>query len=340
MRKRKFIAVIIILIPTFAMLRWVEHSKNPALVWKAVNISPHQYYFAVNHIQDCWCVDIEVSNTTPDEVIVDWNRDKSAFQVGGQWQDLGIGALMPYLGPNESKTFPVYVPQQAQGLRLSMYYEQGPLWSTVDDFFRGHNINLPDALFIPAMNFNKRLPGHFKKLIIEVKLPPTPAPELTLINRGQAAAAPTAALLRHDGESQSNMQIPVTMLANRAESQGGPLSADWHAARTTNYHMLDFPECQDYIDEVLAAIGKKTDALDYSKFPSALFELRLEIYQDGRIRSITICGDTNIPPAYIQAIKNCSPLPKWPDRMRPVVGGLYWVMYIDSGFNLPAPSPN
>ncbi len=278
-----------------------------------------------------------MSNITPDEVIVDWNRDKSSFQIDGRWRDLDVAALMPYLGPNESKTFPVYVPVQAQGLRLSMYYEQGPLWSTADEFLRSHNVNLPDSLFIPVMKLNKKLPGHFRELVIEVKLPPSPAPKSPLMNHEQAVATHPAATFRADGQSQYNEQIPVTVLASRAESQGSSMSADWHAARTTDYHLLDVPECRKYMDEVLAAIGNKTDALDYSKFPSATFELRLEIYQDGRIRSIAICGDTNIPLAYIQAIKNCSPLPKWPDRMRTVVGGPYWVMYVDSGFNLSAP---
>jgi len=71
---------------------------------------------------------------------VDWNRDKSAFKMGDRWEDLGIGALMPYLPPNESRTFPVYVPQQAQACRLLMHYERSPLWSSVDGFLKGHNI--------------------------------------------------------------------------------------------------------------------------------------------------------------------------------------------------------
>lgn len=341
MRKLKFIALICILIAVVAVF-WracclVEASRNAALVWRVVNVLPHQYCFAVDHIQDCSCVEIEVSNVTPDEVIVDWNRDKSAYQVDGRWQDLRVAALMPYLGPSESKIFPVYVPQNARGLRLSMFYEQGPMWSAVDEYFKSHNFNVPDMIFIPAMNLNKRMPGHFKKLLIDVKLPPGPAPDSIPINHEEAVVTHSVGVVQSGGKSQRNEQIPVTVLANRAESKGSSLSADWHAARTMDYHMLDVPECQDYMNEVMVAIGKRTDALDYSKFPSAVFELRLEIYQDGRIRSIAICGDTNIPPAFIQAIKNCSPLPKWPDRMRPVVGGPYWVMYIDSGFNLSAP---
>jgi hypothetical protein len=341
MQKRKLITLICTLVPVFAMfwpVCWlIEVSENSALVWKVVNIYPHQFYFAVDHMQDCRRVDIEVTNITPDEVIVDWNRDKSSFQIDGRWRDLEVAALMPYLGPNESKSFPVYVPERAQRLRLSMYYEQGPLWSTTDEILRDHNINLPDFLLIPAMNMNKKLPGHFKKLVVDVELPPSPAPASTVMNHEEAMTAHSVGVVQPDSKSQRNEQIPVTVLANRAESKGSSLSADWHAARTTDYHMLDVPECKDYMDQVMAAIGKRTDTLDYSKFPSAAFELRLEIYQDGTIRSIAICGDTNIPPAYVQAIKNCSPFSKWPDRMRPVVGGPYWVLYIDSGFNLSAP---
>jgi hypothetical protein len=179
MLKRKVIAVIFILVSALAVFCWVELSKRPVLTWKVVDVRPHQYYFAVDHMQDCWRVDIEVSNMTASEVIVDWNRDKSSFQVSGQWEDLGIAALMPYLAPNESLTFPVYVPQQAQACRVVMYYEHGPLWSRADQFLRNHDINLPDNLFALGMNFNKKLPGHYKQLVIEVKLPATTAPNAT-----------------------------------------------------------------------------------------------------------------------------------------------------------------
>ena len=176
MRKRKLTAVIVLAAATALIAYYrVEFCGGPVLAWKILNVRPHQDYFAVDHIQDCWEVEIEVTNLTSDEVIVDWNRDRSAFQIGGRWEDLGIGALMPYLPPNESRTFPVYVPHQSQACRVLMHYEHGPLWSTVDDYFKSHNIYLSDGVMIPAMKFNKKLPGHFKELDIEVKLPPNTA---------------------------------------------------------------------------------------------------------------------------------------------------------------------
>lgn len=61
-----------------------------------------------------------------------------------------------------------------------MFYEQGPMWSTVDEYLKDHNINVPDMIFIPVMNLNKKLPGHFKKFVIEVKLPSDTKPKTQL----------------------------------------------------------------------------------------------------------------------------------------------------------------
>ena len=170
-RKRKIILVCLALFMTVVVVCWA-FSKKPTPAWRVVAVRPHQNYYAVDRVQECWRVDIEVSNTTPDEIIVDWNRDQSAFKIGDSWRDLGIGALMPYLRPNESGSFPVYVPQQAKACRLLMHYEHAPLWSTVDGFLKDHNVYLPDRLFAVGMKLNQRLPGHFKRLEIEVNLPP------------------------------------------------------------------------------------------------------------------------------------------------------------------------
>jgi hypothetical protein len=172
MQQRKVIAGVmpLVLVAGLAIFS-VWCAKRPVLAWRVVDVRPRQYYFVVDYIQECWRVDIEASNMTASEVIVDWHRDKTAFQIAGKWEDLGIEALMPYLEPNESRTFPVYVPQQAQACRLLMHYEHGPLWARADEFFRGRGVYLPDKYFMPAMMCNKRLPGHFRRLDIEVKLP-------------------------------------------------------------------------------------------------------------------------------------------------------------------------
>jgi hypothetical protein len=201
MRKRKVILVSLTLLTTLVVVCLVAHSNRPALSWRVVAVHPHQNYFAVDRIQECWRVDIEVSNTTSDEVIVDWNRDKSAFKMGDRWENLGIAALMPYLPPNESRTFPVYVPQQAQACRLLMHYERGPLWSSVDGFLKGRNIYLSDRLFSVGMKWNRKFPGHFKQLEIEVTLPP---------NQGAAANR------RPAGQSDGSDNLSATLAADRA----------------------------------------------------------------------------------------------------------------------------
>ena len=144
---------------------------------------------------------------------------------------------------------------------------------------------------------------------------------------------------------QTDKQIPVTALPSSpigatqrmTRLEGDSLRADKWEALKMNWHLQVFPECRDYMDVVLKAISTKTAALDYSRYPAATFDVRVEIYQDGRIDNVAIYGDTNIPPNYIQAIKDCSPFPKWPDKMRAIVGQEYWVMYISSGFGLTVP---
>ena len=144
---------------------------------------------------------------------------------------------------------------------------------------------------------------------------------------------------------QTNKQISVTALPSSPTGatqrmphlEGDSLRADKWEALKMDWHLQVFPECRDYMAEVLKAISTKTAALDYSRYPAATFDVRVEIYQDGRIDNVAIYGDTNIPPNYIQAIKDCSPFPKWPDKMRAIVGQEYWVMYISSGFGLTVP---
>jgi hypothetical protein len=172
MRHRKAIvgAMLLILFAGLAIFGgW--YSKRPVLAWKVLSIRSIGSYWIRDSMQDCWCADIEVTNLTSSEVIVDWNQDKSAFQIDGHWEDLGIGALMPYLGPHEAATVPLIVPRRAQACRLLMHYEHGPLWSRADEFLKGRGVYLSDNYFIPAMRFNKKLPGHFRRLDIEVKLP-------------------------------------------------------------------------------------------------------------------------------------------------------------------------
>jgi hypothetical protein len=99
---------------------------SPSVTWRAVDVRPHQMWHVVDGFDyDCWRVDFEVSNSTGKEMIVDWNRDESAFLVHGRWQNLGISALMPYLEPHSSGTFSLYAPHEAEACRFIMYYKLG-----------------------------------------------------------------------------------------------------------------------------------------------------------------------------------------------------------------------
>src|SRR4051812_39858957 len=139
MRRRKvnlgaMLLVLIMGLALFGML-----SKKPALAWKVVSIQPTGPYWVRDSMEPhCWRVQIEVTNVTSSEVIVDWNRDKTAFQVAGQWEDLGLAAMMPSLGPNASRTFTLTMPHRAQACRIRMYYESSPLWSRVDEYLKNH----------------------------------------------------------------------------------------------------------------------------------------------------------------------------------------------------------
>jgi len=52
---------------------------------------------------------------------------------------------------------------------------------------------------------------------------------------------------------------------------------------------------------------------------------KFNLCQDGKVTDLTISGFTNsvAAPHCIQAIKECSPFPKWPDGMRSIVGKDY-----------------
>jgi hypothetical protein len=173
MRHRKVIVGAIVLILLAGLATFVVWLANrPVLAWKVLSVRAMGPYWIRDAMEEhCWCAYIEVTNLSSSEVIVDWNRDKSAFQVDGKWEDLGIAALMTYLGPNEAAQFQLTVPQRAQACRLLMHYERGPLWARADEFFKRRGVNVPDKYFIPAMTLNRKLPGHFRCLDIEVKLP-------------------------------------------------------------------------------------------------------------------------------------------------------------------------
>ena len=174
MRRRKIIVGVTLLILFGALALFGVWSANrPVLVWKVSSIRPVGSYLPSGGVMEphwephCWGAQVVVSNLTSSEVVVDWNRDETAFQIDGHWESLGISALMPYLGPNEARTVPLIFPQRAEACRFLMHYEHGPFMSKADQFLKRHRIYVPDKLFTLAM----RLTGHYKRLLIEVKVP-------------------------------------------------------------------------------------------------------------------------------------------------------------------------
>ena len=169
MRHRKIIVGVVLLV-LFAGLAslGVRLPMRSALAWKVSSIRPVGPYWIRNGMEPhCWEVVVVVSNLTSSEVVVDWHRDETAFQIDGQWEILGITALMPYLGPNEARGVGLIFPQRAQACRFLMHYELGPSWerwSRVDQFLKNHGLRmLPDKLL--------QISPHYRRLLIEVRVP-------------------------------------------------------------------------------------------------------------------------------------------------------------------------
>jgi hypothetical protein len=100
-------------------------ASKPHLAWRVVDLRPHEYFAVMNEMQDCWRVDIEVTNQTSRGIYFKWPRDETAFQLDGRWESLGISALIPYMPPYESRTFALFLPKRAEAYRYSMYYQLG-----------------------------------------------------------------------------------------------------------------------------------------------------------------------------------------------------------------------
>jgi hypothetical protein len=108
-------------------------------------------------------------------------------------------------------------------------------------------------------------------------------------------------------------------------------------------HKLDAsPDCRNYYRFALSEIFSNCSVCD--KIPSprdTKILARFKLHQDGRISDVTISGDTNalVAPCCIKALKECPPLPKWPEKMRAIVGDDNFIIYIDFGYNMTPPGP-
>jgi hypothetical protein len=123
---------------------------------------------------------------------------------------------------------------------------------------------------------------------------------------------------------------------DRQHLEGGSLYADRQAALRMNDRLNEVPECRDYILEVLRNLNESA----YTNCPvGPTFYLRIETYQDGSIGNVVVDGWTDAvrTPLFIQAIKQ-SQFPKWPDKMRSILGHDYFVMWVHTGNPFP-PGP-
>ena len=121
------------------------------------------------------------------------------------------------------------------------------------------------------------------------------------------------------------------------------LSSDERLRRETAIKLYEDPECNDCLDQITASIFKKTDTCNGSSSPKdTMLKVKYILNQKGNISDIVITGNTNAPVALclIQAIKNCPAFPKWPDKMRAIVGKVSRETGIDFGFNMTPPSSN
>ncbi|GEM_PF-6081697 len=125
---------------------------------------------------------------------------------------------------------------------------------------------------------------------------------------------------------ESQKQISITKLP--------PTESENHAAYLK---LFDSTEGKKYIDKIFSTIDAKIDVLENSPTPlDTSFKVRFNVYQDGTISDIQILENTNstVASRLVEAIKDCSPLPKWSDKMRSIAGQDVFEWNCDFGFNL------
>jgi lipoprotein NlpI len=94
-------------------------------------------------------------------------------------------------------------------------------------------------------------------------------------------------------------------------------------------HALLPSALQAYDQQFGSAISYKWYSLLHAKaFPSpddGNIVATFKLHRDGSVSDIEISGNSNSPiaPFCVQAIMDCSPFPKWPDKMHPVAGQDY-----------------
>jgi hypothetical protein len=175
MRRRKIkiiFGALFIAIPLALSVGYlIKRSNQHILDWGVTDVSERFQYWINGRMEpNCLEAEICVTNLTSGDVIIDWNRDESEFEINGGWVKNDTIAGRAYIAPHESITFPVSVPQKTQAIHYRLHYEDGPLWSTINDFLQDHKIYLSDSVFGIIMKYDRKMPAHWKQLDIEVNL--------------------------------------------------------------------------------------------------------------------------------------------------------------------------
>jgi len=173
-RRRIFLGAVIFVLAAGLVEPLSTLLRGPVLAWELAGVREADDWSGVSGEQWRWIANIEVTNLTSSEVIFVGRADKTDVQIAGSWRDLGITSLLGgALGSHEARTITLFIPQRTQAFRTIIYYERDPLWSIVDTFLRGRGIYVSDRIFTFCRKAEGKLPGHFRRLVIDVKIPST-----------------------------------------------------------------------------------------------------------------------------------------------------------------------
>jgi hypothetical protein len=128
--------------------------------------------------------------------------------------------------------------------------------------------------------------------------------------------------------------VLVCFLASCAAAPQDELSA-----RKMMEKLEKVPECRAYLRSAMEPIHMP--AYEASSLPhDFVVVVRFKLHADGSVSDLAATQNTNSPvaPLCLRVIKDRSPFPKWPSKMRSVVGQDYFEIYYRFGWNMTPPS--
>ena len=123
------------------------------------------------------------------------------------------------------------------------------------------------------------------------------------------------------------------LLASYAAAQQEELSA-----RKMMEKLEKVPECLEYLRRAMEPIHRP-DYEARSLPHDFVVVVRFKLHEDGSISDLATTQNTNSPvaPLCVRAIENRAPFPKWPSKMRSIVGQDYFEIYYRFGWNMTPP---